>query len=206
MGQAMLKPKQWELKGRVIVVEDDETMGKWVIRKLRSCGLEAEWVSNVNDALKELETKRYHAVVTDIFLSDPEKSGLTLIEKLKSLDIPAIVITSKADLAIAKSCLNSGVHQFLEKPFEIDQLLQSLSDVWENPRGLSTLVERFLESNGLTEKEKEIARLALKGLSNREIAEVNGNTEKTIKFHMTVIYDKCNVGSRSELFNAILPT
>jgi DNA-binding CsgD family transcriptional regulator len=67
-------------------------------------------------------------------------------------------------------------------------------------------VERYLDIHGLTKTERKIARLALKGLSNREIANVNGNTEKTVKFHMTIIYDKCQVGSRSEFFNSILPT
>ncbi|MDB5038611.1 MAG: Two-component response regulator [Bacteriovoracaceae bacterium] len=206
LAQAGLKPKQWELKGRVLIVEDDEIMGKWLLRKLKNCGLDSEWVANAPSALRELSNKRYHAVVSDIFLDDSKTGGLDLVSKVKELDIPVIVITAKADLEMAKKCLNSGVHQFLEKPFEIDQLIQSLTDVWENPRGLSTLVERFLESNCLTETEKKIARLALKGLSNREIADVNGNTEKTVKFHMTVIYDKCNVGSRGEFFNSVVPT
>ena len=201
-----IKAKHWELKGRVLVVEDDEILGKWIVRKLKNSGLEAEWVSNLPAAMTELKEHRYHAVVTDIFLEDPLRNGLSLISELKRMDIPTIVITSKADLEMAKNCLNSGVHQFLEKPFEIDHLIQSLTDAWENPRGLSTIVERFFETNGLTETENKIARLALKGLSNREIAEVNGNTEKTVKFHMTVIYDKCNVGSRGEFFNSILPT
>jgi DNA-binding NarL/FixJ family response regulator len=204
--QTISKIKQWELKGRVLVVEDDEMSGKWIVRKLRNCGLESEWVTNAASALTELSKKKYHAVVSDIYLSDDKSDGIKFINSCKELDIPVIAITAKADLKIAKDCINSGVHNFLEKPFEMDQLIQSLTEAWENPRGLSVLVERYLEANGLTETERKISRLCLKGLSNREIAEVNGNTEKTIKFHMTSIYDKCQVSSRGEFFNSILPT
>src|SRR5690606_4954994 len=145
-------------------------------------------------------------VVSDVFLGDTMAGGISLMSQGKALDIPVIVITSKADLDVARSCLKFGVHKFMEKPLDIDALIQSLTDAWENPRGLSTIVERYLEAHGLTETEKKISRLALKGLSNREIAEVNGNTEKTVKFHMTVIFHKCGVGSRGEFFNSILPT
>jgi len=206
IAQKIVESKHWELKGRVLVVEDNEITGKWIVRKLRNCGLESEWVVNSADALEELSLKKYHAVVSDIYLGESMNDGLEFISRCKELDIPVIAITAKADLRMAKDCLNSGVHRFLEKPFEMDQLIQSLTEVWENPRGLSILVERYLEANGLTETERKISRLCLKGLSNREIAAVNGNTEKTVKFHMTVIYDKCSVGSRGEFFNSILPT
>lgn len=204
--QSSVMPKKWDLKGRVLIVEDDEIMGKWILRKLIHSGLSAELVGDVDTAFKELSAKRYHAVVSDVFLGKTMTAGLGLISRLKELDIPVIAITAKADLEVARNCLNSSVHRFIEKPFDINTLIQSLVDAWENPRCLSTLVERYLDVNGLTETERKISRLALKGLSNKEIAEVNGNTEKTVKFHMTVIYHKCNVGSRGEFFNSILPT
>lgn len=201
-----MESKHWDLKGRVLVVEDDEVMGKWIARKLKNCGLESEWVSDTSSAYKELSAKQYHAVVSDVFLEETMTAGLGLISRLKELDIPVVVITAKADLEVARNCLRSSVHEFIEKPFEIDRLIQSITNAWENPRHLSTLVEHYLDAHGLTETEKKISRLVLKGLSNREIAVVNGNTEKTIKFHMTVIYQKCNVSSRTEFFSSILPT
>lgn len=152
-----------------------------------------------------LEEKLYHAVVSDIFLDESMEGGIRFINQVRKREIPVIVMTAHVDLAVARECLQVGVSRFMEKPFAIDDLVQSISEAWENPRGLSTIVERFLETHGLTETEKKISRLVLKGLSNREVAEVSGSTEKTVKFHMTVIYHKCSVGSRGEFFNSIFP-
>jgi DNA-binding NarL/FixJ family response regulator len=50
-----------------------------------------------------------------------------------------------------------------------------------------------------TESEEEIARLILKGLSNKEIAGVRASSEKTIKQHTTAIYRKSGLTSRSQI-------
>ena len=58
----------------------------------------------------------------------------------------------------------------------------------------------------MTDKEREVSRLLFKGLSNKEIAEVLGVTEKTVKFHVTGIFDKAGVKSRSEFLSTVFPT
>lgn len=58
----------------------------------------------------------------------------------------------------------------------------------------------------LTLKEIEVAHLLLKGLSTNDIAAVTGNSEKTLKAHISAIYRKCGVVSRAEFFYFIFPT
>jgi DNA-binding NarL/FixJ family response regulator len=58
----------------------------------------------------------------------------------------------------------------------------------------------------LTPKEKEVTRLVVKGLANKEIASIEEITDRTIKAHLTSIFLKCGVTTRTELFNAIFPT
>ncbi len=60
--------------------------------------------------------------------------------------------------------------------------------------------------NKLTPKEREVTRLVVKGLANKEIANVEEITDRTIKSHLTNIFHKCGVSSRTELLNAIFPT
>lgn len=72
--------------------------------------------------------------------------------------------------------------------------------------GLDRLVERALERAKLTAKEREVARLILKGLSNKEIASVTGNTDKTIKHHVAMVFRKFKVFSRTEFFHDVFPT
>ncbi len=58
----------------------------------------------------------------------------------------------------------------------------------------------FLITNfGLTERQRQIAELIVKGCTNREAANVLFVTEKTVKFHLTNIFKKVNVASRAQL-------
>jgi DNA-binding CsgD family transcriptional regulator len=70
---------------------------------------------------------------------------------------------------------------------------------------MSHVVDQALLAVGLTEKEQTIARLVLKGLTSAEIARLENNSDKTVRQHLTRIYQKCNVTSRAEFFNHVFP-
>lgn len=195
------------LQGRVLLVEDDEALGPWIKSRLEKMGLEVVWASNLQGALQAFSSKLFHAVITDVFLSaENKREGLELVRRVEPTGTPTIVISSSADLQIAKEAMNHGASYLLEKPFEPEALAPILEKLWEDPKGLLAMVERFLDLHELTPKEKEVVRLLLKGLSNKEVASIEGNSDRTIKFHLTSIFEKCGVKSRTELINAILPT
>lgn len=195
-----------KISGKVLLVEDDATFGPWLYSKLVKEGLEVQLCVDLDSAKKVFGERVFHAVVTDIYFGRETPDGLDLVKTIESAGTPVIVISSRADLHIAKESMNHGAAFLLEKPFEAQELLTVLKRIWEEPRGLQALVERFLDINQLTPKEKEIVRLLLKGLSNKEIAMIGDNSDRTIKFHLTAIFEKCGVKSRTELINAILPT
>jgi two-component system nitrate/nitrite response regulator NarP len=56
----------------------------------------------------------------------------------------------------------------------------------------------------LTKRRRQVARLACRGLSNREIAKKLGLTEGTVKIHLHAIYEKLNIRSRTELMPALV--
>ena len=64
---------------------------------------------------------------------------------------------------------------------------------------------RPLGGAALTAREDEIARLVLKGLPSPEIAQMLGTSDKTVRQHLTRIYEKCGVTSRAELFHFVFP-
>lgn len=66
-------------------------------------------------------------------------------------------------------------------------------------QGLTFEIERQLKKWGLSPSEAEIAFLLLKGLSNKEIAEVRATSESTVRLQCSAIYKKSNLTSRSEL-------
>ncbi len=194
------------ISGKILLVEDDIEFGAWLEDNLKSIGLTCHWEKDLQGALKSLEMGLFHAVITDIFLKPGVPEGLDVIKAVQTSGTPIIMMSSQADLKIAKESVNFGVSYILEKPFQINELIRTLIQLWEEPKGLQAMLERFMDLNQLTPKEKEVTRLVVKGLANKEIAEVEDITDRTIKAHLTSIFQKCGVTSRTELFNAIFPT
>ena len=71
---------------------------------------------------------------------------------------------------------------------------------------LSTLANNALTSIGLSDRERSIAQLMLKGFANKEIAKVLNITEKTVKHHVVSVFRKSRVCTRGEFFHLIFPT
>ncbi len=191
---------------QVLLIEDDEVAGETLCSGLQNLSIACTWVRNIDDARRALERRTFDAVVTDIMLGPDTPSGLDLVKELQPTGAPVLVITAFADLIRVKEALNHGAAYLLEKPFRAEELSRALSSVWDEPKGLGHFVERALERAELTAKERDVARLLLKGLSTKEMAGVTGNTEKTLKHHIASIFHKFDVASRAELFHCIFPT
>ncbi|MET0593541.1 MAG: response regulator transcription factor [Polyangiaceae bacterium] len=191
---------------QVLLIEDDEVSGDMLRTGLQNLSIVCTWVKTVDEARRALEKRTFDAVVTDIMLGPDSPSGLELVKELQPSGAPVLVITAFADMARVKEALNHGATFLLEKPFRAEELSRALASVWEEPKGLGHFVERALDRAELTAKERDVARLLLKGLSTREMAGVTGNTEKTLKHHIASIFHKFGVASRAELFHCIFPT
>jgi DNA-binding NarL/FixJ family response regulator len=191
---------------QVLLLEDDEVSGDMLRAGLQNLGIVCTWVKTVEEARRALEKRTFDAVVTDIMLGPDAPTGLDLVKELQPTGAPVLVITAFADLNRVKEALNYGATFLIEKPFRAEDLSRALSSVWEEPKGLGHFVERALDRAELTAKERDVARLLLKGLSTREMAGVTGNTEKTLKHHIASIFHKFGVASRAELFHCIFPT
>ncbi|HEX9297063.1 MAG TPA: response regulator transcription factor [Polyangiaceae bacterium] len=191
---------------QVLLIEDDDVAGEMLCSGLQNLSIACTWVKSVEEARRALERRTFDAVVTDIMLGPDSPSGLDLVKELQPTGAPVLVITAFADLTRVKEALNHGATYLLEKPFRAEELSRALSSVWDEPKGLGHFVERALERAELTAKERDVARLLLKGLSTKEMAGVTGNTEKTLKHHIASIFHKFDVASRAELFHCIFPT
>jgi len=193
-------------QGKVLIAEDDDLIGRAIQKDLEKRNFEVDLVTTYSEAEKALKLKDYHALVADVFLSKEKADGLELVTLAKDIGIPSVIITSALDLEVAKTGLNNGADHLLEKPFPGEELAKVLLDIWENPRGLISRRERCFAQNQLTDKERELCRLILKGLTNQEIADIVETTVGTVKFYSSQIFEKLGVKNRAELFNLIFPT
>jgi DNA-binding NarL/FixJ family response regulator len=116
---------------------------------------------------------------------------------------PVVVITAYADVEKVKFALNEGAVHLLEKPFRAPALLEAIARAQGQGGDPRHAVEQIFTRANLTGKERAVALHLLEGLTNGEIAELQHNSAKTIRQHVSQIYAKCGVGSRAELFRLV---
>lgn len=110
----------------VLVVDDDEFLLSAIGQTLSLHGYHVTLQSSSAEALKQMETGDYTAVISDIRL--PGIDGMTLLSKVMVFDrdLPIIMITGHGDVALAVDAIRAGAYDFLEKPVDEGVLLASL--------------------------------------------------------------------------------
>ncbi|MBI5538161.1 MAG: response regulator transcription factor [Deltaproteobacteria bacterium] len=193
----------------VLLVEDEQDAREALARTLRAEGLTCLCAGSVAEALSVVSSGEFiDVLVVDVVLGSEGPDGIDLIPMLREKNVraPVVVVTAFADSPRLKRALNLGVSYLIEKPFRAKSLLTVIEKLLDDPFDLAHLVDRALARAGLTEKEDEVARLLLKGLSNEEIASATSNSDKTIRQHVTALYRKVGVTSRAEFFHFVFPT
>ena len=192
----------------VLLVEDEPDARTILARRLQAFGWNCLAHPNAESALREPELRYVEAVVADVVLGDGKMSGIDLITALRREEVraPVVLVTAFADTPRLKAALNAGASYLLEKPFTTEALRQILDKVTTVDVDLARLVNKALSRARLTRKEEEVARLVLKGLTSAEIGAMMGNSEKTIKQHLTQVYAKLGVAGRAEFFHLVFPS
>lgn len=190
---------------KLAYVEDDVDARTIFARKLKQEGFECEVFDAAEPLLKVATPGQYDALVIDIRL--PGRSGVELLQELrrKGIFTPALIVTAFNSVTYAREALNCGANYLLEKPFSFESLVRVIRKILASPQSLQDCVDRGLAVLKLTEREEEMARLILKGLSNAEIAQATRLSEKTVKQYVSQIFQKADVTSRAELFASIFP-
>ncbi len=190
---------------KIAYIEDDIDARTIFANKLKIDQMACDVYSRAEEALGSLTAGSHDILIIDIRL--PGIGGIQLLQELRRRQIftPCILITAFNSLEYAHEALNSSANYLLEKPFSYQALKSIIAKVTTAPGSLQYCVDRSLTQLHLTQREHEIARYLLKGLSNSEIAKVLTIAEKTVKQHVTQIFEKADVASRSEFFSFIFP-
>jgi diguanylate cyclase (GGDEF)-like protein/putative nucleotidyltransferase with HDIG domain len=123
-------------RGRIMIVDDEVSVGRVLRRILEGGNYRVTVETSAQRALDHLCSNpgQYDVVLTDLNL--PEKSGLELLDELRSIDesLAKIVITGHATMDNAITCLRRGAYDFIEKPVVPNQLLAVLERALEYRR------------------------------------------------------------------------
>jgi DNA-binding NtrC family response regulator len=108
--------------GRVLVVDDHQQARESVAFTLRQAGYQVQGCSSAVEGLKRLERETFDVVVTDLQM--PGMTGLEFIAEMRRRRTTArvIMVTAYATIAAAVDAMKHGAFDFLEKPFNVDEL------------------------------------------------------------------------------------
>ncbi|HZA51595.1 MAG TPA: sigma-54 dependent transcriptional regulator, partial [Myxococcaceae bacterium] len=148
--------------GHVLVVDDDEAVGKVLVALLHQAGIAATWVGDGAQALAYLDKKNADAVVADIRM--PVIDGMQLLSELgrKLPDLPVLMLTAHGTVPLAVEAMKRGAVDFLLKPFDRDEILLAINKALARPTASTIDVSSsgIGESEAMSELWTRVARVA----------------------------------------------
>lgn len=115
---------------RILIVDDSDFSRKTIVDYLEGSGLKiAAEASNANEAIRICSEKSIDLAIVDVVM--PEISGIELTETLSKMSskLGIIVISSLGQENIVMRAISAGAHDFLQKPFTKELLLESINKV-----------------------------------------------------------------------------
>jgi two-component system OmpR family response regulator len=108
---------------RVLLVEDDPTIGEFVARGLREAGFAVDRTVDGEEGLEAARTQDYDAAVVDLML--PKRDGLSVIEAMRAAGIvtPVLILSARRSVDDRVRGLQAGGDDYLTKPFAFAELL-----------------------------------------------------------------------------------
>jgi len=192
----------------VYIIDDDASIVSSLSWLIESIGLNAKSYSNAKSFLEEYHNHHNSCLLLDIRM--PEISGLELQKqlKLKKINLPIIFITGHGNIPMAVNAIKEGAFNFLTKPFNDQELLDSINQALEFNKQQQinfTENEKIISLiSHLTPRERQILKLMVNGINNRNIADRLNISIKTVELHRSNVMRKMKTKSIALLAKEVL--
>jgi DNA-binding NarL/FixJ family response regulator len=193
-----------------LFVVDDHPVLREGIRMLVEAGGEVRVVGSsatASGAIADLERLRPEVVVLDLDLGTED--GLAWLPRIVAAapEARVLILTALRDRARDEEALRAGARGLVSKDAAPEVVLQAIRSVaggalWFDPRVLAAprpAKQRPSDALDLTPRERAIVSLVAEGLRNEDVGQRLGITEKTVRNHLTAVFQKLGVSGRLEL-------
>src|SRR5215469_2876232 len=172
---------------------------------------------NVAEILSVVQLHRPQVAIISDNLSDGPLAGIRVLPEVRRInpDTRILVAMGTTDKELVIEAFRYGADGVFCRSSSFEQLCKSVDavsrgQIWANAKELRYVLEEFTRApkqlkvdpqveNRMTKREADVVRLAVEGLSNREIGRELGLTEHTVKNYLFRIFDKLGVSNRVEL-------
>jgi len=147
-------------KENILIVDDEKTVRRSLNRCLTLRGFSCAEAGNANEALQSLKNNPADLVILDIMM--PGTSGSELLPHLKKSfpDTAVVMATAVVEPDTIVRCMKNGAHDYITKPFDVDQLVSNINMVLEKRRLELNLREKRQVLEGKVEEQaKELQKL-----------------------------------------------
>ena len=191
----------------VYVIDDDEAVRDSMAFLLETADLKVRTYESAETFLAERD-RAPGCIITDVRM--PGINGLELARRIRDSgsNEPVIVITGHADLPLAIEAMRAGVIDFVEKPFDDEVLLGSISRVLGQAEGALSaegqrreMASRF---DSLSQRERDVLLGLVQGHPNKVIAYDLNISPRTVEVYRANLMTKMKAGSLSELVRVYL--
>jgi len=195
-------------KGTVYVIDDDEAVRDSLQWMLEGKDYRVRCFDSAESFLSRYDQREVACMIVDIRM--PGMTGLELQSRLIDAHspLPLAFITGHGDVPMAVDTMKKGAMDFIQKPFQEEQLLPLVERMLEQAK------ESFAESQSSAARDALMARLTLResqvlerivaGRLNKQIADDLGISIKTVEAHRANIMEKLNANTVADLLKVAL--
>jgi two-component system nitrogen regulation response regulator NtrX len=122
--------------GDILITDDERDIRELIGDILEDEGFTTRLAANSDQCMKEIAVSAPALMILDIWLKDSNMDGIDILKSVKRdhPDIPVVIISGHGNIEIAVAAIKQGAYDFIEKPFNIDQLMVVIRRAMETSR------------------------------------------------------------------------
>ena len=120
----------------ILITDDEKDIRELIGDILKDEGYSVRLASNSDECMAEINAEPPALMILDIWLKDSRMDGIDILKTVKrdNPDIPIVIISGHGNIEIAVAAIKQGAYDFIEKPFNIDQLMVVVARAMETSR------------------------------------------------------------------------